>query len=162
MSVFEEISQRLGGKLPPLEAERPEILLVDDDPGICRALEFAFREQFGLVVVNDPRDAVSRLSDETLVIVLDIKMAHMNGFEVCDALRAVAPHVPVIFHSAFQDAKDPFEIINQHRPFAFITKNGDVSMLKRAVKRAVAHAKIVQARIRTRAELAKALASLQR
>jgi len=43
----------------------------------------------------------------------------------------------VIFYSAYQDSKDPYRIINDFRPFAYITKGESIQKLVEAVDLAV-------------------------
>ena len=46
--------------------------------------------------------------------------------------------MPIIFNSAFQDLEDPFVIINEYRPFGYMTKSGDLAELLDLVEKAVA------------------------
>jgi CheY-like chemotaxis protein len=66
------------------------VLLVDDDPDILECFGYYFRDA-GLEVtgMTDPREAIaaaSRILPD--VIVLDVKMPDLDGFDVIDAIRA--------------------------------------------------------------------------
>lgn len=87
-------------------AER--ILVVDDDPLLCSLLEMALgREGYATSVVYSGRDALEALEAETYdLVLLDIMMADLNGFDVIRRLRASPEHAhtPVIFLTARVDA----------------------------------------------------------
>ena len=82
----------------------PRILVVDDDPVIVRLLEVNFRlEGFEVVTALRGEDALA-LSQEAPpdIILLDVMMPGMDGYEVCRRLREVPDlaEVPVLFLSA--------------------------------------------------------------
>jgi len=82
----------------------PRILVVDDDPVIVRLLEVNFRlEGFEVVTALRGEEALA-LSQEAPpdIILLDVMMPGMDGYEVCRRLREVPDlaEVPVLFLSA--------------------------------------------------------------
>lgn len=94
---------------PPSPA-KADILVVDDQPDNIRLLSILLLEQGYKVrkAINGEMalNAVnSRVPD---LILLDISMPHMNGYEVCQALRAIdqTRHTPIIFLSALDDGLD--------------------------------------------------------
>jgi CheY-like chemotaxis protein len=79
------------------------ILVVDDDPLICSAIR-AWLEQRGFVVfVADGGEAgLSALDSSTFdLIIIDIFMPHMNGFESVRVFHQRAPAVPLIAISGY-------------------------------------------------------------
>src|SRR5579859_259045 len=89
---------------------RNRIMAVDDQPSNLKLLEDLLSRQ-GHIVRSFPR---GRLALEAAVrnppdlILLDINMPEMSGFQVCDLLKAdekLAP-IPVIFLSALSDSSD--------------------------------------------------------
>jgi CheY-like chemotaxis protein len=79
------------------------ILVVDDDPLICSAIR-AWLEQSGfVVVVADGGEAgLSALDSSTFdLIIIDIFMPHMNGFESVRVFHRRAPAVPLIAISGY-------------------------------------------------------------
>lgn len=117
------------GKLP--------VLVVDDDAGIRSSLSVLLGDKYDVLLAASAADALRMLHDDVCAVVLDVKMKGQDGFWACDRIREKYPHLPVIFYSAFQDAKDPFRIINEHRPFAYLTKGGDPKELVSALEVAV-------------------------
>ncbi len=86
------------------------MLVVDDDEVIVRLLVLNFElEGHEVVTAADGRSALDRVSDGLPdVIVLDVMMPEVDGFEVCDRLRAdpSTADVPVVFLSARAQAAD--------------------------------------------------------
>lgn len=118
-------------------ADLPTVIAVDDDRDILRGLEGLFGKRYNLVLCQNGPDALAALSGETCAVILDVRMAGMDGFAVCEKIRALHPNLPVIFYSAYQDSKDPYRIINDFRPFAYITKGDSIQKLVEAVDLAV-------------------------
>ncbi len=91
---------------PPLHPtdDRVNILLVDDQPANLVALE-AMLEDLGqnLVRAESGREALKRLlSDDFAVILLDVKMPEMDGFETAELIRQRdrSRHTPILFLTA--------------------------------------------------------------
>jgi len=87
-----------------------DIMIVDDTPANLKLLEDMLRQQ-GHEVHAFPRgrlalDAAARNPPD--LILLDINMPEMNGFEVCERLKASGSGagIPVIFLSALTETED--------------------------------------------------------
>ncbi|HVQ45468.1 MAG TPA: response regulator [Gemmatimonadales bacterium] len=84
--------------------DRVNILLVDDQPANLVALE-AMLEDLGqnLVRAESGREALKRLlNDDFAVILLDVKMPEMDGFETAELIRQRdrSRHTPILFLTA--------------------------------------------------------------
>jgi DNA-binding response OmpR family regulator len=66
------------------------ILIADDEPNIVVSLEFLMkREGFEVVTATDGEAALAALaSTPPDLVLLDIMLPRMNGFEVCQRIRA--------------------------------------------------------------------------
>jgi len=88
-------------KVPENKA-KPRILVVEDDSsllfGLQKNLEF---EGFEVLVASDGESGLQRaIDDRPDLIVLDVMLPRMNGFEVCEILRRNDISTPVIFLTA--------------------------------------------------------------
>jgi signal transduction histidine kinase len=87
--------------------EKVKILLVDDVPDKLLALEVVLQELGETVVaVNSGGEALRRLLNEDFaVILLDVNMPGMDGFETAVLIRQrkQSEHTPIIFLTAFAD-----------------------------------------------------------
>jgi DNA-binding NtrC family response regulator len=120
-----------------VEAEHPCVLVVDDDATIRESLGLLLRKRYRPILCASAREAVDAMSDTICAAILDIKMGKHDGFWACNQIRSKSPDLPVIFYSAYQDAKDPYDIINEHRPFGYLTKGYDPKRLLETVDLAV-------------------------
>lgn len=86
-----------------LRDRRPRILLVDDEPAIRRFVEVLLADQFDLEVASGGEQGL--LMAETFkpdLILLDLYMQGMDGFEVCRKLKAqeLTREIPVAMFTA--------------------------------------------------------------
>ena len=67
-----------------------KILIADDEQNIVISIEFLLRrEGFEVLVAGDGEEALARVRAERPdLVLLDVMMPRMNGFDVCQALRA--------------------------------------------------------------------------
>jgi len=84
------------------------ILIVEDDPsirlGLKRSLEF---EGFQVELARDGEEAIQRAFDKKPdLIVLDIMLPRVNGFEVCRTVRKYDATIPILILSAKGDEGD--------------------------------------------------------
>ncbi len=84
------------------------ILIVEDDPsirlGLKRSLEF---EGFTAELARDGEEAIQRAFDKKPdLIVLDIMLPRVNGFEVCRTVRKYDSTIPILILSAKGDEGD--------------------------------------------------------
>lgn len=86
------------------------ILVVDDNPNNLGVLsDFLAEEGFEILVARDGKGALQRVEHATPdLILLDIMMPEMDGFEVCRRLKAQfhTADIPIIFMTALTDASD--------------------------------------------------------
>lgn len=84
-----------------------KILFCDDDKNICElARMYLEKEGFEVILAGDGRQAVNGFNREKPnLIILDILMPYMDGYEVCREIRKVSS-VPIIFLTAKSDTFD--------------------------------------------------------
>jgi two-component system catabolic regulation response regulator CreB len=80
---------------------RPKVLIVEDEPAIADTIQYALEtDGCDPVVVNAGAPALERLAQERIdLIVLDVGLPDINGFEVCKQIRQ-STSVPIIFLTA--------------------------------------------------------------
>ncbi len=93
-----------------------KILIVDDEPHICRLLQFNLeRYGFEVLVGHNGKEGVKIARKEKPdVILLDIMMPKMNGIEACAILKTdlKTKHIPIFMLTALSrvgDMEDAFE-----------------------------------------------------
>jgi DNA-binding response OmpR family regulator len=82
--------------------EKPHILLVEDEIHLARGICFNL-EQDGYRVshVESGEDALERMNyDKFALIILDIMLPGIDGFEVCEKIRSIDTRVPILILTA--------------------------------------------------------------
>jgi two-component system OmpR family response regulator len=80
----------------------PKVLVVDDEPNIRELVEVALKFHGCAVAVSSSgKDALHQVEIyEPDLMILDVMLPDMDGFEVCRTLRAGGNDVPVVFLTA--------------------------------------------------------------
>lgn len=122
-----------------VENAQRDVLIVDDDPDIRDAVGECLRyEGYGVHSAVDGRDALERLEFGLRpdVILLDLMMPILNGFDVLQALQARPDwkKIPVVVVSANRG----YEAEDLTGAVSILRKPVNVERLIRAVEQAVA------------------------
>jgi DNA-binding response OmpR family regulator len=90
------------------QSVRLKILLCEDDQRLARTLKRAFEEEMHSVeIAEDGVTALELASEEAIdLIILDIMLPRLDGFEVCRAIRAAGNQTPILVLSARGDISD--------------------------------------------------------
>lgn len=127
-----------------MQSMQQTILIVDDEPANLRVLKEILKDNYRLVFAKSGADAL-RVVDQQRpdLILLDIMMPDMTGFEVCQTLKndPIFVAIPIIFVTALNDEQD------EAQGFAI----GGVDYITKPVSPAV-----VEARVRTHLSLVQA------
>jgi DNA-binding response OmpR family regulator len=119
---------------------RPGILLVDDEPSCLQVLTSALGSgDYQLICAVKPADALKLARERNPhLVLLDVMMPEMDGFDVCRHLRgeAVTKDLPIIFLSSLQDPRERTRGI-ELGAVDFITKPFDPAEVRARVRRQV-------------------------
>jgi len=123
-----------------------EILLVEDNPGDVRLTREAFSDakvRNNMVVVGDGVEAMAYLKQENKdgdtvcpdLILLDLNLPRMNGFEVLDALKVdeCLKRIPVVILTTSEAEQDIIRSYNLSAN-AYVTKPVDLEQFIAAIK----------------------------
>ena len=86
------------------EVKKGRILIVDDDSDITNSFRLCLEDTgvFEVVTYNDSIVALSNFkADSYDLVLLDIKMPKLNGFELCEQMKLIDSKVKLCFISAF-------------------------------------------------------------
>jgi two-component system, OmpR family, response regulator ChvI len=92
-----------------LNAERKRsILVVDDEPDIVITLRTVLeRNNFTVDAYTEPQQAIKSFKPDVYnLLILDIKMPQMNGFELYKELRKIDEKIKVCFLTALSELHD--------------------------------------------------------
>jgi two-component system alkaline phosphatase synthesis response regulator PhoP len=87
---------------------QPRILLVEDEENLRDAIMLNLElEGYEVVTSGDGKDAVKKFSDQRFnLIVLDVMMPEMDGFQVCEQIRLENSDIPILFLTAKDSSED--------------------------------------------------------
>ena len=93
-----------------MAAERPKILLVDDETLYIDILVDLLKDDYSTIVAKSGAQALKRVADDPLpdLVLLDILMPGMDGYEVCRLLKEDrrTRSIPVIFLTVKSEVSD--------------------------------------------------------
>lgn len=133
---------------PPDSEDLPSLLVVDDTPQNIHHLHGLLCGSYRVIAQTSGQKALSYLSGNTVdLILLDIRMPGMDGYETCRQIKATASlaDIPVIFVTSLDDPDDETRGLEL----------GACDFISRPVVPAV-----LRARIRTHIELRQSTAAL--
>lgn len=120
------------------------VLLIDDDKDVLtvlkRSLELKGMNTYGF---SNPILAVEHFRNNAAnydIVVTDIRMPDMNGFEVARAVKEVRPDIKIAFITAFEINKSEFEkVLPSTKVDAFIAKPVKLGTFVERIKGIVEH-----------------------
>jgi two-component system, OmpR family, response regulator ChvI len=88
----------------PSDKQKARILVVDDEYDAALTLKAILEEEeFEVDIFNDPKLALSKFkAGKYDLLLLDILMPKMNGFELCQQLQNIDDKVKVCFITAYE------------------------------------------------------------
>ena len=106
-----KIDVRIGAiELNEVSASDAQILVVDDNPLIVNVLKGLLSEEdYKVHTCANGKEALELLDSEEIdLIICDVMMPYMNGYELHDSVRCRADlsHIPFVFLTALGDARD--------------------------------------------------------
>ncbi len=120
-------------------SDKFKILLVDDDTQVLKMLHILFQSEYETFLASSGPAAIElvRQNRNIAAVVMDIKMAVMDGIAAAREIKKIEPQISIIFHTAYPGDYDEDEIDQQEKPFDYIEKGESISKLTRAIRNAV-------------------------
>jgi two-component system alkaline phosphatase synthesis response regulator PhoP len=92
-----------------------KILLVDDEKDIVEFLQYNLEQEgFKVIVAYDGKEALEKLSKNPDLIILDVMMPRMDGYETCSKIKTMEEYknIPIIFLTAKSSEIDEVHGLN--------------------------------------------------
>ena len=118
--------------------KRPVILVVDDSEDMLALMEKALSSDYEVIPAADPGTAIEKAFGEPRpdLILLDVEMPDIDGFEVCRALKGepATASIPVVFLTGKTEAQAQVEAL-ELGAVDYLTKSGaNAAVLKTRVR----------------------------
>lgn len=146
---LDELEKLIDAAPKAAAADRPTVVVVDDDASIRSSLVSVLGSDYVVRECKNAVEAIRSIDDHTDCVILDVKMPTHDGFWVAEQIRRRYQDLAIIFHSAYQDVKNPYEVINEFRPFGYVVKGDSLATLLDLVARACRFAERIRARQKT-------------
>jgi two-component system, NtrC family, response regulator AtoC len=134
--------------------EDAKILIVDDEPLIRLSLtDWLKEENYFTLAVEDGPGALEAVQRELWdIILLDLKMPGMDGVQVLQEVKRIAPQTVVIMMTAYASVSSSVQAMKEGA-YDYIVKPFDVQELTILLKRIVEHQQLVTENILLRKRL---------
>jgi two-component system alkaline phosphatase synthesis response regulator PhoP len=90
----------------------PKILIVDDEKDIVEFIQYNLEQEgFEVIVAYNGKDALKLVEENPSLILLDVMMPELDGYEVCRKIRKKEKHknLPILFLTARTSEQDEIE-----------------------------------------------------
>jgi two-component sensor histidine kinase len=92
--------------LVPAAPERPRLLYIDDDAGLCRLIKRGLeRRNFTVETTTDPREGVRLAADGFDVVAVDHYMPEQDGLATLDQIRILPSAPPVVYVTGSDESR---------------------------------------------------------
>ena len=116
------------------------VMIIDDEPEMVDLVALGLKRRgFAVAPFTSGAEALASLgSTDVDVVVTDLNMKGLSGLEVCQAIAADRPDIPVIVLTAFGSFETAVGAIRAGA-YDFVTKPVEIEALAIAVRRAAEH-----------------------
>lgn len=94
-----------------VQAKKYRVMIVDDEQDITTIFKIGLENnRFIVTTFNDPLEALSKFRQGLYdLLILDIRMPGMNGFQLYRKIRDIDNKVKVCFLTAFDESREEFK-----------------------------------------------------
>jgi DNA-binding response OmpR family regulator len=123
-----------------------KVLIVDDEFTIRELVALTLEPEYKVLKAVSGDEAIALLSEKPDILILDIMMPKMDGYEVCRKAKSEIPGIPVIMLTAKHRIDDLKEAIRADCD-EYITKPFEPELLKKRVDAYLVEGKREQRRL---------------
>lgn len=124
-------------------AEKPKILLVDDEPDLVKMVSTRLTAAgYDVIAVYDGQQALEQVKQEKPdLILLDLMLPQVNGYKVCRLLKFDERYqgIPILIFTARGQAKD-IQLATECGADAYLTKPFEAKVLLTKLQELLSHA----------------------
>ncbi|MCX8028880.1 MAG: sigma-54 dependent transcriptional regulator [Brevinematales bacterium] len=117
---------------------RETILIIDDEEQVREGLKTIFElEGYNVITSTDGTDGIRKINTEKVdLIILDLKMPNMNGYEFLKTVSNTDPYLPVIILTAYGSVEEAVNLTKQGA-FDYFIKPPDIDKLLVSIGKAL-------------------------
>jgi len=119
-------------------------MIIDDEIGVCKALQFALKSEYDVSCFTDPVQALNTFRNGVFpLVLLDLKLGNVNGLDVLREIKAATPNTQVIMMTAYGNIRSSVNAI-KGGAYTYLTKPVDMEELKVFMQQALALYKLAE------------------
>lgn len=127
-----------------MNAQRPVLLVVDDEPEVLRTVYDLFRLDYKVLTADRASVALRLLvENDVRVILSDQRMPEMTGVELLAQAARLRPDTTRLLFTGYADLSAVIDAINQGNVFRYISKPWEVSDFQAVVRQAVERSQLL-------------------
>jgi two-component system, NtrC family, sensor kinase len=126
--------------------QQPSILLIEDEANLRHNLGVLLEgEGYRVVSAGDGAEGIRQLQEEPFdLVITDVVMPEVDGFQVMEYLRDHAPDVAVVAITAYVSTESAIEALRRGA-YDYLAKPFDVDLMQTVIKRALEKARMQKA-----------------
>lgn len=116
--------------------ENAQILVCDDEIGIRDSLRLILETDYQLCYARNGQEVVTFLKDKKNrpdLLIMDIKMPHLNGMDTLRQLRRIRPHLKILIITGYESSDVAAEALELGAT-DYLTKPFDRDTVKQKVR----------------------------
>ena len=104
-------SSKINTRQTSVQTKKHRVMIVDDEQDITTIFKIGLeKNEFIVDTFNDPFEALSKFRPRMYdLLILDIRMPGINGFQLYQKIRDLDNKVKVCFLTAFEDSREEFK-----------------------------------------------------
>ncbi|MFV0581600.1 MAG: ATP-binding protein [Parabacteroides gordonii] len=100
-------------EIKKIEKDNLIVLIAEDNSGNFKLFDSILKQDYTIIHAWNGREAVELFEQyRPHIVLMDINMPEMNGYEATEAIREISPEVPIIAVTAYAFASDEDRIMN--------------------------------------------------
>ena len=87
-----------------------KILVIDDEPMVCKSCEKIFEDNYDVTITMSGREGLDRLLQEDFdLVIVDLKMPDMDGMELVKIIKQKRPNTEVVIMTGYSTVETAVE-----------------------------------------------------
>ena len=121
---------------------RENILIIDDEIGICTSLTFALEDKYNVKSAINPIDGIRLMREECFnLCLLDLKIGEYSGLDVLDEIKQIDKNLIVIIMTAYGTIDSSVQAIKKGA-FTYLTKPINLDELYVTIEQALEYQRL--------------------
>jgi nitrogen regulation protein NR(I) len=126
-----------------VKSETPNILIVDDEPNIHYSFQKMLPGDYNIHSAHSAEEGLRQVETKKIdLVILDIRLAGMNGLEALQRIRQLDGRMPVILITAYGTVNTAINAM-KFGAFEYLPKPFDVDRMRDTIEKALGHGRLM-------------------